>query len=30
MKQEIKSAAGLEGVLFMPQDARGQAAVEVC
>ncbi len=27
MKQEIKFGAGLEGVLFMPQDARGKAAV---
>ena len=25
MKQEIKSAAGLEGVLFMPQDARSDS-----
>ena len=27
MKQKIKSAAGLEGVLFLPQDARGKPAV---
>lgn len=27
MKQDIKSASGLEGVLFLPESARGKAAV---